>query len=273
MLRFGTAGTPHSAAGTSSESGIIRSAELGLSCMELEWVHGARMGETVARKIKEAAESRDITLSAHGPYYINLNSLEEEKILASRERILHSARTAAWCGVHELVFHAAFYQKMDKRAVYEKVREELSGLAARMKEEGLNVTLRPETTGKPSQFGDLEELLALSSEIEGVLPCVDFAHLHARTGENNTKEEWASMLDRIEEVLGRRGLESMHIHLAGIAYTKAGERHHLNMEEADLDYRGLLEVLKSYGVSGQVICESPNLEGDALLFQETYRRL
>lgn len=273
MLLFGTAGTPHSSAAPSSECGIIRVQELGLECMELEFVHGVQIGEKTASKVKETAESRGIRLSVHAPYYINLNSQDPEKIEASKVRILQAARAAHWCGAKDVVFHPAFYHKQDPEEVFQKVKASLVEILEQIKEEGLQVTLRPETTGKSSQFGTLQETIRLSAELEGVLPCVDFAHLHAREGAMNTPEEFAWILDQIQAGLGRRGLDHMHIHLAGIAYTKSGERHHLMMQESDYNLEGLLEALLHYDVGGEIICESPNIEEDALLFQETYRAL
>lgn len=270
-MLFGTAGAPSSAKKNSSEAGLERLALLGLGCLELEFVHGARMGRETAQRVRETASGAKILLSAHGPYYVNLNSNEEEKLIASRERLLHAAEIASWCGATDLVFHAAFYQKQDPAVVYEKVRRECAGLLEILREKAVSITLRPETTGKASQFGSLEEILALSAEVDGISPCLDFAHLHAREGKNNTREEWAAILARIEEVLGRGAVENLHIHLAGIAYGAAGEKKHLNAEESDLDYRGLFEVLAGYGAGGRVICESPNLEEDALLYQKTYQ--
>jgi deoxyribonuclease-4 len=81
-----------------------------------------------------------------------------------------------------------------------------------------------------------------------------------------------SILQQIEATLGRPGLETMHIHLSGIAYTAKGERHHLNLQESDLNYADLMRALKDMKVAGTVVCESPSLEDDALLLQETYAR-
>jgi deoxyribonuclease-4 len=58
--------------------------------------------------------------------------------------------------------------------------------------------------------------------------------------------------------------------VSGIAYGKKGERNHLNLTESDFQYTELLQALKDYDAQGMVICESPNLEDDALLLQETY---
>ena len=54
-LLFGTAGTPISAKGKGSAGGIKRIRELGLDCMELEFVRGVRMKEDTARKIAKVA--------------------------------------------------------------------------------------------------------------------------------------------------------------------------------------------------------------------------
>jgi deoxyribonuclease-4 len=77
---------------------------------------------------------------------------------------------------------------------------------------------------------------------------------------------------RVRERLGRAALENMHIHVSGIRYGRKGERNHLNLEESDFRYIELLSALKDYDVGGMLICESPNLEEDARLLQETYDR-
>jgi deoxyribonuclease-4 len=65
----------------------------------------------------------------------------------------------------------------------------------------------------------------------------------------------------------------MHIHLSGIAYGRRGEIKHLNLKESDFQYIEFLKALKERGVKGLIICESPNLEEDALLLQQSYLRL
>ncbi|MBI4757876.1 MAG: hypothetical protein HY783_02575, partial [Chloroflexi bacterium] len=172
-----------------------------------------------------------------------------------------------------VTFHAAFYQGMDPKTVYSTVLEQLREIRTILDMEDNHLWIRPELTGKESQFGSLDELLNLSTAVPGVMPCVDFAHSHARTGKYNSYAEFAEILQRVEAKLGRRGLENMHIHVSGIAYSPKGERTHLNLDEADLKYQELMQALKDFQVGGFVICESPNLEEDALLLQETYHRL
>ncbi len=273
QLLFGTGGTPRSTKGTSSISGIKRIRELGLDCMELEFVQGVRMGEKGAENVLEAAKKEDIALSVHAPYYINLNSYEEEKLKASLERIYQAARIGSLCGAESIVLHAGFYQKSHKQETYESVSKALKALTGQFREEGIPAVLRPETMGKSTQFGTLEEVLALSAEIEGVMPCIDFCHLHAREGKENSYSEFKEILSRVEENLGKEGLSNMHMHVSGVEYGINGEKKHLNLKESDFNYPELMRALKEFKARGRVIIESPVLEKDALMLREIYTEL
>jgi deoxyribonuclease-4 len=267
-LLFGTAGTPRSSRGTDSISGIRRVHELGLGCMELEFVRGVKMGEKTARAVYDIAQQLGIRLSVHAPYYINLNA-EGETLEASKERILNSARIGHICGAKSVVIHAGFIQKQSREAVYEKIKKAIVEIKERLKSEGVDITLRIETMGRGSQFGSLEEALAIT-EVGGVLPCIDFSHLHAVTGKNNSREEFASILARVEEKLGRRGLDDMHIHVSGIEYSDKGEKNHLIFAKSDFKYKELAQAFVEFDIKGMVICESPNLEEDALVLKREY---
>ena len=272
-LLFGTGGTPHSAKTASTLDGIKRIAELGLGCMEIEFVQGVKMGEAGARLVGEMATKEGVKLSAHAPYFINLNAREPEKIRASQYRILQTARIAAICGAESIVFHTAFYLGDPPEKAYNTVKQSLEETLSQLKRENNRVWIRPEVMGKLSQFGTVEEILDLCTELEGLAPCIDFAHWHARSGMSNSYQEFTSILLQIKERLGTAALDNMHIHVSGIAYSKKGETKHLNLKESDFQYKELLKALKDYDVKGLVICESPNLEEDALLLQVTYNTL
>ncbi|MBU3966928.1 MAG: TIM barrel protein [Euryarchaeota archaeon] len=267
-LLFGTAGTPLSSKGTDSISGIRRVHELGLGCMELEFVRGVKMGEKTARAVHEVAKKLDIRLSVHAPYYINLNA-EGETLEASKERIMNSARIGAICGANSVVIHAGFIQKFPRDVVYERIKKAIVDILDKLKSEGVGITLRIETMGRGSQFGSLEEALAIT-EVDGVLPCIDFSHLHAVSGKNNSREEFASILSRVEEKLGRQGLDNMHIHVSGIEYSDKGEKKHLVFAESDFKYKELAQAFSDFDIKGLVICESPNLEEDAKVLKREY---
>lgn len=271
-LIFGTAGIPHSSPEPrTTQGGITRIYELGLGCMEVEFVEGVRMSVKTATAVGEAAKNRRVRLTAHAPFYINLNSPEEKKVLDSRERILQTARITHAFGGDGIAFHAAFYMKDSPEAVYERVKRHLIEIIEQLDKESKRVWIRPEIMGKLSQFGTMHELLRLSAEVEGVAPCIDFAHLHARTGKFDTYNEFSQVLDQVGEKLGRRGLDNLHIHISGISYGAKGELKHLDLKESDFKYVELLQALKDHDAKGIVICESPNLEEDALLLAGIYR--
>jgi deoxyribonuclease-4 len=273
-LLFGTGGVPVSAKSRSTQAGIERIAELGLGCMEVEFVQGVKMSPQVAASVGELAAKKKVVLTAHGPYFINLNAIEPQKVHMSKERILQTARIAALFGARSITFHAAFYLKNTPAETYATVKKHLQEVMNILRKEGNKVTISPEVTGKPSQFGTLEELLQLSSEIEGVAFCLDFSHWHARTEKANSYQEFLDILDQIEKKLGRRALDNMHIHVSGIAYGKKGEIKHLMLTDSDFHYEELLKALKERKAKGVVICESvPYLEQDALLLQQTYQAL
>jgi deoxyribonuclease-4 len=271
VLLFGTAGTPISSTGNDSLSGIKRVHELGLGCMELEFVHGVKMKEETARKVSILAKELDVGLSVHAPYYINLNG-EGETRLKSRERILNSARIGDICGARSVVVHAGYIQNDTREAAYAKIRTELIQIREKMISDGLSIALRTETMGRMSQFGTLDEVLAIT-DVTGVLPCIDFSHIHAVTGKNNSQEEFEQILGRIENKLGRDGLNDMHIHVSGIEYSQKGEKRHLELEESDFNFRELVQAFSDFDIHGMVICESPNLEVDALKLKMEYEKM
>ncbi len=67
--------------------------------------------------------------------------------------------------------------------------------------------------GKINQLGDLNEVMALCSLDERLIPCIDFGHLNARTmGGMNSKEAFMNVLDTIENVLGAERRKHFHVH-------------------------------------------------------------
>jgi len=273
-LLFGTAGIPLSNKGSGTAEGIYGVKKLGLGAMELEFVRSVNISKEKAPEVKKSAEENNIVLTCHAPYYINLNSLEKAKLKASIYRILNSARIANLCGAWSVCFHPGFYQKSTKEEAYNRVREAIKEIINTLKKENNNIWVRPETTGKETQFGNLDEILKLSQEFDNVMPCIDFAHFHARTnGKYNSYKEFSEILEKVEKKLGKKGLENMHIHITGIAYGEKGEKHHLNLKESDLKYKELIKALKDFKVKGVAISESPNIEGDALMVQKIYDKI
>jgi deoxyribonuclease-4 len=267
---FGTGGVPKSSALPSTLSGIQRIAQVGLDCLEVEFVKGINLGADSAQKVGEIAKALNVRLSVHAPYYVNLNSVEEGKRLASLDRLLSSARMARTCGAESVIFHAGYYGRMTPEQAYENIKKGLSDVVSILKQERNPVVLRPETMGKRSQFGSLEEILFLCREMEAILPCVDFSHIHAREGKANSYAEFVRILKKIEKKLGSESMKKMHIHISGAEYDDKGEMKHINLTDSDFLFDDWIQALKDCGVEGMVICESPNREQDAMMLKSLF---
>jgi deoxyribonuclease-4 len=270
-LHFLTAGMPLQTDKRGYPSAFEILKDMELDGLEVEFVHGVRMSDDTRKYIKQISQEQGFILTSHGPFYINLNSKEDEKVEASVQRIIETARAAHDFGGYSITYHAAFYMGGEKETVYRQVKKQTAKIIETLEKEKIDVWIRPETTGKATQWGDYEEIIRLSKEFEQVLPCVDFSHVHARTaGEYNTYDEFCLILDRISKELGQRAIDNFHAHLAGIDYTSKGEKRHLILEESDMNYKDLLKALKSFGVKGALVCESPNIETDTKILRDYY---
>ncbi|RUM34447.1 MAG: hypothetical protein DSY33_02075 [Archaeoglobus sp.] len=274
-MLFGVAGVPHSSRSRSTLDGVKAIKKLGLDAMEVQFVRGVRMKEEKAKEVGMLAKSLNVTLTVHAPYYINLNS--DDKFEASVRRLYDSARIGSFFDSKGVVFHPGYYLKSSKQKAYERVKAGIERTLDMLEKDGIDAKLRPETTGKPTQFGELDELLNLSAEFVeigyDVKPCIDFAHIHARYRRYNSYDEFCEIFEKVEVKLGRRALRSVHIHLSGIEYGMRGEREHLNLEESDMNWRELLMAIKDVKVDGILICESPNLEVDAVMLKNAFMEL
>ena len=274
-FQFGTVGsplaTPKKPGG--SVGGIEFSKSIGLNTLELGWVQSVRVTEVTCAAIKAKAEEQEVSLSVHAPYFINLNALDDEWP-KSRKRLMDAAIYGRLAGASDIIFHPGSYFGNDPADVLKVAIPRLQGCVEELRKAGNRVTLRPETMGKSAMLGSLADTLAMSTAIEGVEPCIDFAHLHARPGDGtmNTYDEWAALLKVYQKALGKKALKRLHIHLSGIEYGPKGEKNHLKLEAADLDLKALFRALKDFGCAGRILCESPIMEEDALNMKKAWMK-
>jgi deoxyribonuclease-4 len=275
-FRFGTVGSP---SGTPKKPGgsvgaISFSNSIGLKALELGWVQSVRVSEETCAAIKKISGEADVAVSVHAPYFINLNA-DDEEWPKSRKRLMDAAHYGNLAGATDIIFHPGSYFEREPAEVLKVAIPRLKGCVAELRKAGNPVTIRPETMGKSAMLGSLDDALEMSKQIEGVLPCIDFAHLHARPGDGtmNSYDEWSALLKKYEKALGKSALKKLHIHLSGIEYGPKGEKNHLKLAEADLDLEALFTALYDAGCAGRIMCESPIMEEDALIMKKTWMKV
>jgi len=272
-FRFGTVGSP---SGTPKKPGgsvgaIGFSKSIGLTALELGWVQSVRVSEETCAAIQAASTEQDVAVSVHAPYFINLNANEEEWP-KSRKRLMDAAHYGNLAGATDIIFHPGSYFERPPADVLKVAIPRLKGCIDELRKADNPVTIRPETMGKSAMLGSFEDTLEMARSIEGVLPCIDFAHLHARPGDGtmNTYDEWSALLKAYEKTLGKSVLKHLHIHLSGIEYGPKGEKNHLKLAESDLDLKALFRALMDHNCGGRILCESPIMEEDALNMKKAW---
>jgi deoxyribonuclease-4 len=274
-VRFGPAGIPIQCKTASTLDGVVCCHELQLDAMEIEFVRGVRIKEEQANEIKKTAERLDVALSSHAPYFINLCSTDEYKVLNSKRNIFEAARATFWCGGTITVFHPGYYQGLTTSEAYQNAKKNLNELHEKISKSKINgVILGAETVGKKSQFGGFFEVIKLAQELQFVKPVLDFAHMHARGDFNiRNEDDYRKIFAIIEKELPDY-VKNLHIHFSEINYGEKGERNHLPLCSNNTPpFKPLLKVLKENGYSGTIISESPKLEFDAIIMRDEYARI
>lgn len=252
--------------------------KMGLDAYEYQCGRGVKIGEDKADMLGRLAAEKGIKLSLHAPYYISMSSVEEQKRDNSVDYILASARAVNAMGGSRIVVHTGSCGKLPREEALRLAKDTMKKAIAALDNEGLgNIRVCPETMGKMNQLGTLDEVLELCTLDERLLPCIDFGHLNARTlGTLKEKQDFAAVLDAIENKLGAARLKEFHSHFSKIEYTAGGEKRHLTFEDTVFgpDYEPLIELIYERGLCPTVICESAGTQAeDALAMKKLYESL
>jgi deoxyribonuclease-4 len=254
-IKIGAAGSD----GLGYVKALKRAARMGLGCVEVAFTYGVRMKPEEAEAVGSAARTQNIVLSVHAPYYINLAADDPMKLTASKERILSSCHMAAIMGARNVVFHPGFYQGRSSEKTFGRIAREVEKLQAFIQKNRWAVVLCPETTGKPSQFGSLDECLLLARKT-GCSFTVDFSHLLARAA---GRLDYGDVLDQLPH--------RFHAHFSGIEYGPKGERRHL--KTTPKFFLPLAEALIRRSIEATLINESPRPYLDAAMMKRVVGRL
>ncbi|MGB9740552.1 endonuclease IV [Candidatus Bathyarchaeota archaeon] len=228
-----------------------------------------------AEKLGLKAAENDVWISLHGSYFINFCG-EKSVIESSKQRLIACATAAEWMRAHTVVFHPGFYGKTPRTEVFKNCLEALKEVAQSLKALGIkNVKIGPETMGKQSQFGSLEEILGLCEEVEQTQPVIDWAHLHAReNGRFKSVDDFRMVIETIENRLGTEAVKNMHCHFTKVEFTEKGEKCHHVLEENAYgpDFSMLAKVIVEFNLKPVIISESPILDLDAIKMRDILQK-
>lgn len=190
----------------------------------------------------------------------------------SIQRLIQSARAAGWMGAYRVVFHPGFYTNNPNEAM-KRLNKAIEDLTEQLESLGIrDYTFAPETTGKKSQLGSLEEIIEICRTHEKFAPTIDFAHIHARnSGILTDKRDYGRIFELLEDELD---LNTLHCHYTHIEFTDKGERrHHTLSKDYGPPLEPLLKEIMERGWNITLICESPLRDEDALLMQKDYENI
>jgi deoxyribonuclease IV len=280
MPRFGPAGNPKSFYDSGAQHSYEMPAYLrgiGLDAYEYQCGRGVSILRDTAGRIGAEAKARDVALSVHAPYFINLASEEPDKVANSIGYILESLEAASWMAATRVVLHpGSAKDAVGREGPLERAKVVLREAIRQADERGYlsSIALCPEVMGKNNQLGSLDEVISLCGIDERLLPCVDFGHLNARLqGGLTDLEDFRAACLRIADGLGRDRLVRMHVHFSRIEFTAGGEKQHWTMDDRRFgpDFEPFAALCAEMDLSPVVICESRDTQAvDALGMKNAY---
>ncbi len=235
-------------------------AQRGLTAFEYSFGRGVRLSYDAGARIRREAEAHRILLSVHLPYYINLATDTPDKQDKNLVYFLQGLKAADSMGAKRAVFHPGSAAKIGRDTALSWAKTLLGRVLMEQRSAGLShIALCPETMGKINQLGSLSEVIALCRVDETLIPCLDFGHLYCRAlGGLTREEEFAAILDELEQGVGMERARRMHVHFSRIEFGAGGEKLHLTFadERFGPPFEPLAEELIKRRYAPVIICES-----------------
>ncbi len=211
------------------------------------------------RTLGDLARELDVRLTLHTPYYMDLVS-NGELTETSIDYIVWGGLLANEVGADIVVNHIGLYGNLSKKEAMKNVVENVKYIKKRYRDLKLKPKLGFEVSGKQALFGDLEEIIALAKKVRGILPIVNFAHLHAR-GNGSLKEpkDFDDVLKKVEPFM--KG--SHYVEFSGVEYENGNELRLTPIKKGDLKFETFATALYEHEYDITIISSSPLLEHDA----------
>src|SRR5256712_7071198 len=160
-----------------------------------------------------------------------------------------------------VVMHLGRYGDLDRTLALERVKDNLAAVRERYRAARLSPALGAEASGLQEVVGGLEELLWLAKQVRGVVPVLNFAHIHAREGGILRRPvDFAGVFEKAEKVADGH----YHSHFSGVEHEGGNEIRYTPIKKGDLRFEPLAECLLDRPYDVTLISSSPLLEHDAM---------
>jgi deoxyribonuclease-4 len=254
-IRIGPSGLPD--APSFDEAAELLAAR-GYRACEIGFVSGFWLDYETAPELGTALRDADVLISVHAPLAAFMGHVGREKKFKMALGMLdHTAGLAKAVGAEVIVFHPGFLLGRDRGQTIADVVDQLGDLRERLDKKDRLVPFGIEVMGRVNDFGSIDDVLAIASQVDFVRPVLDFAHMHATSdGAFTDVDAFASVLEATDDVMAPD--EPFHIHFSDIAYANRNETKHLPYGEGTLRAEPLRDALARFDRPATVISESPD---------------
>ena len=280
-VKLGPAGVPLSCKGRTIVEGMDDIIALGLETMEAQTVRLIQPQHFEQYwQAGVLANKADFEMNIHGPYYAELlgNRVSRGRSLAKIEATLQAARTI---NARHITLHTGHYGDFGRgTAANEQVANIFSSVVQRVHDiwhddedefpvfpwikDGTPSKIGVETSGRQELWGSLEEVLEVVNHVEGTIPVLNIAHIHARGhGRMKTSEDYGELFDMVRESIGTK---EFYCHFSGVEHRTGNAMHYTQIKKSDLNFEPLAEFIVEDGgwLDITLISDSPLLEHDAM---------
>jgi deoxyribonuclease-4 len=220
-------------------------------------------------ELREISKELDIFFSIHTPYYMDL--------VGGGDITRKTMESIKWCGIlaneigaRVVVTHLGLYGNNSKNKALEKVISNIRELRDWYKKHNIKPQIGLETSGKQEVFGDLDEVLAICKRVSGVIPVLNFAHMHARgNGNLKKKEDFQEIFDSALKITK----DHLYTHFSGVEYENGNEKRYTPIKKGDLKFEPLAECILDNNANITIISGSPLLEHDAMYMKVILERV
>lgn len=237
--------------------------DMGLNAYEVQCTFGFKMSDK-SKQLITKAQNDGFYISIHGPYYINLGSINDTVVARSIDILKQGIELAKSINCTRIIFHPGGGHENTPEGRKEAVKRIINHLNTIVSEVDMgNVRFYPEIGGKTANLGSLDEIIEICKGCEYAYPCIDIAHLHAREiGSIKSKDILRAKLQQLKDELPNKFGE-VHFHAYTINYGDKGEIKHLvhgeNMPNGDEGLPNLnwfIELLHEFNLEPWVISEA-----------------